>query len=128
MNCPACRVPTYVVEYQEIELDLCPDCGGVWFDAGELDLLLPAAADAQLTPAVTAEAGRPCPLCARTMDKMNIGPGRRVLVDSCPACGLWFDRHEVEDLVGDLAGHDLDVDFALAEFLGGMFPAKGDEV
>ncbi len=127
MKCPVCRVPTYVVEFKQIELDLCPDCGGVWFDRGELELLLPSAQDAGLTPAVTDEAGRPCPLCSRTMDKMNIGPGRRVLVDSCPTCGLWFDRREVEDLSRDLAAHSLEVDPALAEFLGGMFPAKGDE-
>ena len=40
MKCPVCRVPTYVVEFDKIELDLCPDCQGIWFDAGELELLL----------------------------------------------------------------------------------------
>ena len=127
MKCPVCRVPTYVVEYKGIELDLCPDCAGVWFDRGELDLLLPAAGGADLTAAQTREEGRPCPLCSRTMSKMNIGPGRRVLVDDCATCGLWFDRHEVEDLSRDLVVHSLDVDPALADFLGGMFPVKGED-
>jgi len=127
MKCPVCRVPMYVVEYKEIELDLCPDCGGVWFDRGELDLLMPAEGALDASPAQTEEAGRPCPLCARTMAKLRIGPGRRVLVDSCAVCGLWFDRHEVEDLSRDLVEHNMDVDPALAEFLGGMFPVKGEE-
>jgi Zn-finger nucleic acid-binding protein len=29
-----------VVEWARVELDHCPRCGGTWFDAGELDLLL----------------------------------------------------------------------------------------
>ncbi len=127
MKCPVCRVPTYVVEYKEIELDLCADCGGVWFDRGELKLLLPTEGALEMSPADTEEAGRPCPLCQKTMDKLNIGPGQRVLVDSCAACGLWFDRHEVEDLSRDLEQHKMVVDPALSEFLGGMFPVKGDE-
>ncbi len=126
MKCPVCRVPTYVVEYKEIELDLCPGCGGVWFDRGELELLMPVAGILATRPADTAEAGRPCPLCQKTMDKLNIGPAQRVLVDSCHTCGLWFDRHEVKDLSRDLAAHKMAVDPALAEFLGGMFPVKGD--
>ena len=126
MKCPACRVPMYVVEYKEIELDLCPDCGGVWFDRGELELLLPAGGSVEVSPAETDEDQRSCPLCDRTMDKLNIGPSRRVLVDDCPDCGMWFDRREVEDLSRDLQREGRQVDPDLGEFLGGMFPTKGD--
>jgi len=30
----------FVIEYNEIELDYCNQCGGVWFDQGELELML----------------------------------------------------------------------------------------
>jgi len=81
-----------VVEYQDIEIDLCPTCNGVWLDHGELELLLGSNAAIDSLPAETDEQPRPCPLCPRKMDKVNIGPGRRVLIDTCPdGCGLWFD-------------------------------------
>ena len=40
MICPVCRKSMLVVEYSEIELDYCDTCKGVWFDSGELELLL----------------------------------------------------------------------------------------
>ena len=43
MICPACKKDMIVVEYQRIELDFCPGCRGVWFDCGELELMLESA-------------------------------------------------------------------------------------
>jgi len=39
VNCPACKGIVAIVEYERIELDYCTNCSGVWFDAGELELL-----------------------------------------------------------------------------------------
>ena len=128
MKCPVCRVPMYVVEFEQIELDLCPDCQGTWFDHGELDLLLKTADASALIEAETDEPGRPCPICRHKMNKVNIGPGRRVLIDSCPeGCGLWFDNNELADLAGDLKADSWRVQPSVQEFLSGMFPTKGDE-
>jgi len=128
MKCPVCRVPTYVVEFDQIELDLCPDCQGMWFDRGELDLLLGTPKAPPQVDAVSDEDRRRCPLCRHRMNKVNIGPGRRVLIDSCPeGCGLWFDRNELADLTGDLEAEGWYVQPNVQEFLRGVFPAKGDE-
>ncbi len=40
MKCPTCSNLMIVVEHEQIELDYCVNCFGVWFDAGELGLLL----------------------------------------------------------------------------------------
>ena len=40
MKCPVCKEPTIVLELDEIEIDYCTSCGGIWLDAGELDLLI----------------------------------------------------------------------------------------
>lgn len=126
MKCPACRVPMYVAEYQQIELDLCGRCEGVWFDRGELALLLGDTRPLPEAAAVTDEATRACPLCDRPMAKVNIGPGRRVLVDRCPQdCGLWFDGSEVAALSADLAEAGWGLAPAVHGFLREMFPAKG---
>lgn len=40
MRCPLCDVPMKVVERRGVEIDVCPECRGVWLDRGELDKLL----------------------------------------------------------------------------------------
>lgn len=40
MHCPKCGNEMIVIEYEGIELDKCSDCGGIYFDNGELEELL----------------------------------------------------------------------------------------
>jgi Zn-finger nucleic acid-binding protein len=41
MKCPVCKTPDLLMtERQNIEIDYCPTCRGVWLDRGELDKLL----------------------------------------------------------------------------------------
>ncbi len=40
MNCPVCKEPMIVLELDEVEIDHCISCGGIWLDAGELELLI----------------------------------------------------------------------------------------
>ncbi len=125
MKCPVCKVPTFVVEYLDIELDLCPECQGVWFDCGELELLLGTGDAVDSEPAKTSEKPRHCPVCPRKMEKVNIGPGRRVMIDKCPdGCGLWFDGNELSDLTHDLQNEGWHVRPEVREFLCGMFPER----
>jgi len=114
MDCPVCKTPMVVIEFREIELDYCPDCFGVWFDAGELELLMESAGlDPRKTPLVleplrggTAEARRRCPLCRRKMEKAACaGREGRVIVDRCKRDGgIWFDAGEIVAALGGLAG------------------------
>jgi uncharacterized protein len=40
MKCPKCGANLTVEEYHGVEIDRCPDCKGIWFDAGEAELLI----------------------------------------------------------------------------------------
>lgn len=41
MKCPVCRESDLVMsERQNIEVDYCPQCRGVWLDRGELDKII----------------------------------------------------------------------------------------
>jgi Zn-finger nucleic acid-binding protein len=40
MKCPVCDVPLVMTERQNIEVDYCPKCRGVWLDRGELDKII----------------------------------------------------------------------------------------
>lgn len=109
MNCPRCKAPMLVVEYEGVELDTCLECEGTWFDRDELELLFEElSAEAQgllpremqsLPEAQTRERKRRCPACGRKMRKVLIGPGQDILIDVCPqGDGLWFDSKEVAQL------------------------------
>ena len=37
MKCPKWSVSLLIAERQDVEVDYCPDCQGVWLDRGELD-------------------------------------------------------------------------------------------
>lgn len=39
MNCPRCSEEMNQVEIQEVPVEQCPGCEGVWLDAGELELI-----------------------------------------------------------------------------------------
>ncbi len=100
-----------VVEYHGIELDYCTGCEGVWFDSGELELVLKTHSSEreisafftemmQQPNARTAEKARKCPLCGRKMDKKDIGDTPHLLIDVCGrGHGLWLDGGEVTQLV-----------------------------
>lgn len=40
MLCPSCKVDLVMTERQNIEIDYCPKCRGVWLDRGELDKII----------------------------------------------------------------------------------------
>ena len=61
MDCPVCKSAMIVLELDEVEIDYCTDCQGIWLDAGELELLLEDAAESRevlksFAPAETHEA------------------------------------------------------------------------
>ena len=39
MKCPKCGADLKEVGREHVAVDVCPDCGGMWLDAGELDML-----------------------------------------------------------------------------------------
>ncbi|MFN4232402.1 zf-TFIIB domain-containing protein [Thermus sp.] len=45
--CPNCQVGMKEVERRGVLLDVCPQCGGVWLDRGELEKLLAEAKEVE---------------------------------------------------------------------------------
>ena len=51
MQCPICPNSQLVIsERQNIEIDYCPQCRGVWLDRGELDKIIERSAPAAPIP------------------------------------------------------------------------------
>lgn len=40
MKCPKCGADLEVEDYHGVEIDRCKECDGIWFDAGEAELLI----------------------------------------------------------------------------------------
>jgi uncharacterized protein len=97
MLCPRCRTDLVVVEAEQVELDWCPACSGVWFDAGEIEVLLggerPVEELLGAPPEGERQPDRRCPRCPRLLAKVSLGS---TVLDGCPAHhGIWFDGGEL---------------------------------
>jgi len=40
MKCPSCNLALIMADRQNIEIDYCPECRGIWLDRGELDKII----------------------------------------------------------------------------------------
>ena len=86
MDCPICKNAMITLELQEVEIDHCTDCGGIWLDAGELEMLLgePEKAKQLLnsfkTDHTSTEKPRKCPICLKKMRKIIVGSSKPVLL------------------------------------------------
>lgn len=110
MICPTCKNAMVVVEHNQIELDFCTNCHGVWFDSGELELLLQSIKlesrnlflnNILNSPETkSAEKKRRCPTCNQKMKKTTVGQQPEILIDVCQqGDGLWFDGGEMAQLI-----------------------------
>ena len=90
MKCIICETEMEVKTVEDVDIDYCHKCGGVWLDEGELKRL------SSLDPL----SGRRlrCTGCHTDMIT-NVIQG--VEIDVCPVCHtVWLDRGELEKLSG----------------------------
>lgn len=139
MNCPKDHSPMIVVEHEQIAIDYCPVCHGVWLDRGELELVIEKTcrdeadlclADMFKRPeAVTDEAKRRCPICNINMRKEQLGTAPKVIIDACAARGdgLWFDGGELHSVLSQLKPAGNNTDAKLLSFLKDVLKADAAE-
>ena len=108
MDCPRCKATLKVRSikdlHQDIEVDECPKCKGIWFDHEELQEL-------ELVTELTLWEVRRipkkkeqlealyCPKCEDhpLMKKAEHPRDERVILDYCETCnGIWLDGGELE--------------------------------
>lgn len=95
-----------VLELDQIEIDHCLHCGGIWLDAGELEILLDTDEDRARLREILIEEDSvkekkyPCPICNKKMQKVYVGEERKILIDKCKRDhGLWLDKGELEEVI-----------------------------
>jgi len=109
MRCPVCQTALRAVRGGDLEIDVCPRCGGSFFDRGELKETLNRLLTAGEVPEAPVELerrpvlvhrlqerSRDCPRCATAMEKFNYCYDSNIILDRCSRCGgIWADRGEV---------------------------------
>ena len=115
MKCPMEGQTLVAGEYEtEIVVETCPECGGVWLEAGELERIQDTlerdySEDLGQMPETIGLSfamgrerhgpDRDCPRCSRPMERKPYGFGSQVLMSACPHCeGIWLDARELESL------------------------------
>ena len=91
----------------DVEVDLCPSCGGLWLDSGELEKLgtgskddvqkLRSALTGSDKPESASDTTTPCPACPGQLKEMKLGP---VTIEFCGACnGIFLDKGELDQAI-----------------------------
>jgi Zn-finger nucleic acid-binding protein len=112
MHCPRCRTALTADLVSQTPVDQCDRCGGLWLDHQVFERVLE---ERRREPTLEVALGSlpaipvavdthrivylPCPECAQLMNRKNFAQRSGVIVDLCPAHGVWFDRGELARIV-----------------------------
>jgi Zn-finger nucleic acid-binding protein len=105
--CPKCTVPLELKLRDDIEIDICPRCNGLWLDRSEFDVLT-AESTVYREERLTQEYSRPplpdiisyipCVRCGKLMVRKNYALISGVITDECGRHGIWLDKGELEKI------------------------------
>ncbi len=112
-QCPRCDVPLREVSYENVRIDVCPQCEGVWCDDEELAMIVERRSrdfspddspeiegdeeDAEVVSEDEIPESYDCVVCGRQLNRVNYQYSSGIIIDNCPAGhGTWLDRGEIE--------------------------------
>ena len=105
MNCPKCNDQMYAVIFDNIAVDRCVGCKGLWFDMLDHEHLK-AIEGSEAIDFGDPEVGKKfnkiddikCPTCSAPMLKMVDRDQPHIWYEGCPSCfGVFFDAGEFRD-------------------------------
>ena len=95
-QCPKCREATQARRLaQEVTVDVCPKCHGMWLNHGDLKVLLHGPVSERAHPRALSGADRTelrCPDCNLWLFRREFTPGSGVMIEQCSRCaGIFLD-------------------------------------
>jgi len=114
MKCPIDNIELNKITYEDVEIDSCEKCGGVWLDKYELEQIqdiklndykeelskIPDYVGKSILMSKTKD-NPPvnCPKCNRQTERREYGYCSQIYIDSCiNGHGVWLDKDELKDL------------------------------
>jgi len=106
IRCPKCKADMEQVEYEGVEIDRCVLCNGIWFDAGEIEVMRDKKAaaaidtgDAAIGKALNVIDNYRCPRCSGSMVRVVDPQQTGIWYEICSSCsGSFLDAGELLDL------------------------------
>ncbi len=106
MQCPKCEAAMEAVQVDEVEVDRCVRCGGLWFDAQEHETVRRIAGSEAIDSgpawqaAVHNAQGKAfCPRDGTLMRRVEAPTQPEIWIERCRACdGSFFDAGEFTEL------------------------------
>jgi Zn-finger nucleic acid-binding protein len=99
MKCPKCQTETlgeFLVE--DVAVDRCSTCDGIWFDAQELSQLIASLRRGSADEQADDKKGH-CPRDESELLRVFSAIDKSVVLDACPECrGIWLDGGEFAKL------------------------------
>jgi Zn-finger nucleic acid-binding protein len=102
LNCPRCSAKMETVVFQDIKVDRCTSCKGLWFDALEKEHLDGMRGSETIDVGTAGKSVSPapmnCPVCHTRMIDMVDMDDPALHFNSCKICfGLFFDAGEYRE-------------------------------
>ncbi len=114
--CPRCNVPMQTIDLKvggEFLIERCLECYGLFFDPGELEILLEKSVSNvfSIKPQQIGDLNKmkraqeypvgyiKCPVCQKLMNRLNFGARSGVIIDTCKEDGIWLDGGELRHLM-----------------------------
>jgi len=101
MRCPKCDAEMDEVKCDDVDVDRCSDCGGIWFDRGEAETLSSQwiaefidTGDVEVGMEKDGEDTVPCPRCGETMKRHFDIEASHLQFEQCDEHGKFFDAGE----------------------------------
>ncbi len=97
MDCPKCSVELVQHDDDQVSLQRCGQCGGIWIDVADLNRVLLRHNLSGLEklggkPNLDEIAGQ-CPQCQIDLVVVEGGPRRALRYDTCESCGgIWLEQ------------------------------------
>lgn len=98
LKCPIDHKPLLKLVIDNITIDYCRECCGIWLDSGELESLLDKRIEcSEMVEKIALNekqdrSSKECPACEKGLNKVD---KEGIKVDICPSCrGVWLDGGE----------------------------------
>ena len=114
--CPNCACDMVRYEYRGNDLDMCPECSGLWLDRREFRRLT-SERDVYADESIPYEYRRKplpeeiaylkCPVCDTLMVRRNFKKISGVIIDVCRFHGVWLDAGELQQIRSFIANGGL---------------------
>jgi Zn-finger nucleic acid-binding protein len=118
-RCPKCQAKLWHIDRAGNLVEVCSGCRGMWFDGGELTVLL--GVYRRLESGSGTETAFDCLRCGAKLHELPY-PKTNVAIDVCTDCkGVWLDRGEFEELEEHLSELVQSDDPAYAERAQALF-------